>query len=678
MSKTETNSFKGTKGEDDNAIHVITMLAVGFIGTKLLMYKKWTLDMSVVAAASALYIVSEIVNIMNLKTQLSDMNVQVTRSSDGKIDQTQVDTLQKLKDSYEKVKASVKKRKMLQLGAAAAFGGATAIAAYQRLTEDGQLAHCQAGITTAQAELVTCSTEKTAEAKAAEATCTVGVTCAAAVALEKEAADCQICGAALTDLAAGLATTKAKSEIPSPSMSQAATVAPLDTSDKAKVVAPCTGATSSGIKSSKVVPSCTTYLTNKELNKGFGSAFVEAAGNFNIPGLEKMLFTNTVNQVPKNMSIDPTLSQRNFLKKIMDTLFPRAEAGMMSMLGLGAGAAAAFAVTKLKMSQTIDTYMFTPGGRIIAWGVMTGAALLGAQASQKEIDKIDGYITKIDQMLKDLATLKSGIKSNDVSEQQIKLAAFQANQAQELQLNPNASVKTDCLTSMGSGNCTALSDQIKNMPGFVNLPESFKTIASQAATVGDGLSGTNSISASTLTAAGKLAGNQNAISKLAANTKNKLNENLAKNGKPKIDFNKEENNLLGQLKAQTAKVLSGRGMSPSAFLSSTGLGSLAGTSANAAIGATSGAGAKKASSSLGGAPSANGASAKNKDLAFDFKEAKDGAAGLAADGAPKEEKFDIGSNDINTNSGESIFQVISNRYIKSGYPKLLDEIPVNK
>ena len=59
---------------------------------------------------------------------------------------------------------------------------------------------------------------------------------------------------------------------------------------------------------------------------------------------------------------------------------------------------------------------------------------------------------------------------------------------------------------------------------------------------------------------------------------------------------------------------------------------------------------------------------------LDFKEAQAANAGSAS-GAGKEDKFNIGTNDINTHSGESIFQVISDRYIKSGYSKLFEVIP---
>lgn len=665
LKKTETHKFEGTK--EDGALQIITMLAVGVIGTKLLMYKKWTLDMSVVAAASAAYIAAEIINIMNLKNQLSDMDVQVTKRSDGKMDQAQIETIEKLKESYEKVKKSVKTRKTLQLGAAAIFAGAAGIAAYQRYFDELNFSSCEAGILQAQAELATCVIDQNALATAA-------ATAGASYPFLKQAAECGACSTTLGTLATELVATKTKSEVPGPSLTKATIVVPKDGADETLTVTPCAGIVDNGIKSTKVVPACTTYINGKKLNQAYG-AFAEVAGGSDTRkgfSLEKMLFVNAADQLPKRMSVDPSIASRSFLQKMMDTVFPRAEAGMMAMLGLGVGAAASFFLAKTTVSQTIDKYLFTPGGRIVAWGILAAAALLGAKASQGEIDKIDGHLARIDQMLKDMNTLKSGIKSNNVNEQQIKLAAFKANQQQDIPLTTNNNEKTDCLLASGGGSCTPLSDTIKAMPGFTNLPDSFKSIASQSAQLGDGLSGTNSISGSTLTSAASLANKHAAIAKLGNSIKNKINDKLSKAGKQKIDFDKEEKGLWNQLKAQTSKALQSKGMSGGAFLSGTGISPI---STSAAIAATPAYKPKIAPAVAAVAPASS--ESKDKDFSLDFNESPGYASGAGGSDA-KEPTFDIGSNDINTDSGESIFQVISNRYIKSGYPKLLDEIPVKK
>jgi|GEM_PF-760787 len=659
--KTDTHSFEGTKGKEDNALHIITMLAVGFIGTRLLMYKKWTTDMSMVAVASVAYIGAEIINIMNLKKQISDMHVDLTKSSDGKIDQAQIETLQKLRESYEKVKASIKTRKMLQMGAAAIYVAAAGVAAYLRLTEEGQLASCTAGIASATEKLTVCADSA--------ASTGVGVT---------EAANCTACAASLAHLQSSLATAKAKDEIPAPSLTKASMGEVQDAANQAQAEIPCTGVIATGIKTSFVTPACTTYILNKKLNKGFGNAFVDTASNdLKVPGLDKIFYVQS-GLIP-HMSIDPTIHQRNALQKALDLLFPRAEAGLPAMLGLGVGAVAAFAASKFAIGAKIDMYMYTPGGRIIAWGIMAAAAMLGAKASQDEMDKIDDHIKKIDKILAEMNALQKGIQANNVNEQQIKLAGFNANTMSDVSLSGNPAVKTDCLSNGSNGACASLENQLVSMPGFANLPDSFKSIASQTAKIGEGLSGTNVISGSTLSSLGNIGGKANAISRLTDNVKNKLNGTLAKNGKGQIDFDKEEKKLTDQLKNETLKAFKSKGYSTGDFIKNAGLSNAVEAKAKSSIASS---GSKKPA--FGGAvavPSA--AQKKDKSFDLDFKEsgAEVGIAGAEGAGgaqASAEEKYDIGQNDINTNSNESIFEMISNRYIKSGYPKLLEEEAVKK
>lgn len=651
--KTESHDFKGTKGSEDNALNIITMLAVGVIGTKLLMYKKWTMDMSVVAAASAAYIIAEIMNIMNLKKQISDMHVDLTKSSDGKIDQAQIETLQKLRESYEKVKSSVKTRKMLQMGAAAIFAGATAVAAYQRLTEEGQLASCEAAMLQAQTELTTCLSSSTIA--------------------PSEATACTKAQGEVTTLQGLVPKIKVGSEKISPSLATEWLVEPMQKTAETVTASPGVGGFAAHAKG-LVQTACSTYYATKTMNKAVGNPIQAVSGMEKQNVLEKQLYS----QMSSPTLIIP--KSKTLAEKFLDGIFPRAEAGMLSMLGLGAGAAAAFFSAQTAIGRKIDMYMYTPGGRIIAWGIMTGAALLGAQASQSEIDKIDENLKKIDKILADLNALQKGVKANTFNEQQLKMAGFNGNFSTDLELNPNANVKTDCLSNGSNGSCASLESQLKEMPGFAGLPDSFKSIASQSAKIGDGLSGTNGVGGSTLSGISNMAGKQNAISKLANNVKSKLNDQLAKNGKGKIDFDKEEKKLMGDLKNDVSKALRGKNMSGGEFLASSGMSGMADSHAKAVAATAS---VKKSLSSgfgSGAGASAPPAGNKDKEFSLDFKEEGVAEAGFVAAGDANspaaEAQYDVGQNDINTNSNESIFQMISNRYIKSGYPKLLEEEPV--
>lgn len=646
LTKTESHQFEGTD-KGDSAIQTITMIAIGFVGVRLMRFKKWTPDMMVVAAASAAYLAANIANILSLKKQIKDMEAKVTKRADGKVDQTQIEILQKLKESYEAAKKSLQTTKNLQLGAAAIFAAATATAAYQRLTEEGQKKNCEFSIVNAQTEL---------------AACAVSATIAAS-----EASSCAVCNAQLTDFGAGIATTgDTLPPLPTTSYQKAMADMPKDARLSQQAGLVCGGAIASGIKSKSVPHACATYLTTKNADKAYTDVLIS-----NFTNSKKMLLSGIPDLTNQIASKKVNYSKiRTQLQKALDIFFPRAEAGWLPLLGLGAGAATALLAAESAMMKTVDQVIYTPGGRIIAWGLMTGAALMAASSTQGEIDKTEQNIEKIDRILKDLNTLQKGIKGSNVSEQQIKIVDPNRNFSENLQLSINPNLKTDCMVGTSNNNCNPIVDQVRNMPGFSELPDSLKALASQSGKLGEGLSGANSISAATLMSVGQMAGKQSAISSLAKSIKKKLNEEIAKSGKPIIDFNKHEKNLWNQMKSNTGIALKKSGMTGGAFLSSTGIAPISSalTASNTPL---------KMSPPRGAPNSSQSEKNKNKegefmlDLSDNSSDLTTGTGGLEAAGS-----FDIGSNDINTNSEASIFQVISNRYIRSAYPKLLEEIPI--
>jgi hypothetical protein len=302
-----------------------------------------------------------------------------------------------------------------------------------------------------------------------------------------------------------------------------------------------------------------------------------------------------------------------------------------------------------------------------------GAAASGASiATNNEIHNAKENIRKIDKIISDLETLKAGVKIQEKEEQYILLNNFPVGFDQDIKLNPDPSVTTDCLTGGGSSTCPPLPDNFKGMPGFSDLPDSFKSVVSQTVKFGNGLGGKNSFSAETLSNASALGGKLGAITKLKKSIQTKINNDLKKRGKPTIDFDKNGKNLWANLKSKTADILKSKNMSPGTFLAGTGLSPI--SDAGAAVAKMPTENKKAMPSGATALPSSAGA--KEKGLDFDFKETPAAQAAAVASGdSVHNEKFDIGTNDISTNSSESIFQLISNRYLKSGYPKLLDEIP---
>lgn len=663
LTRTETQNYQGTKNDDNNAdmISVITGLAVGAVAARLLMYEKWTTDMSIVAVAALAYTAAEIMNILDLKKQIDDMTVQVTTRTDGKVDQTQIDLLQKLRDSYEKVKNAAMNKKNLLEAAAAAYAVAEGVAIWQRFTDDGQYASCEAALIRASGVL--------------DGTC----------ALETEAgtvAPCEACDAGLKAMAASLKANKATEEVTGPSAAKKVEYLKFTattTGQKGELKLTCTKSASAVTQGGTAMSACETYFASTKVVKAFGSMSI-AAASYNpskANNLEKMLFANSIKiESPKNMTADPNLQLRNLLRKALDVLIPSAEAKSGIMAVLGGATGAIFAVNSKALGETIDSMLFTPGHRMIMWGTAWGLTRMAIVATEEQIAKTEDHIAAIDQTLKDMRTLQAGIKASNVTVQQLSMAGLQAVQSVPLSNDP--AFTTGCLTGSSNTNCPSLSNQIANMPGFSGLPSSFQTITSQIANLGNGLSGTNSISSGTMTAAGNIGNQGRAIGNIVDKLKTQLNDSLTKSGKPAINFAAEEKKFLDKLNAKTADALKSKGMTAGSFLASAGLSPF--SNANAAVATHPKANPTKAAA--GGVPvAAAAASAKEKGFELNLNDAQNAQAALAdASGGAKakEEKYDMNLDDINMNKSESIFKLISNRYMKSGYPRLLDEIPVAK
>lgn len=654
-SKTEKHTFD--KIEDSDMLASITMLATGVIGGRMAAsYRPITTDVMIAAAGGAAFIAGEVMSNMAFKKKMEDMTAEITRKSDGKIDQAQIQRLEDLKKSYQEAKKTTGTKKMLQLAAAATFAAAAATAVYLAFQEDAMDAACTGAIATAKTGLASCASASATGVGASEGAA---------------------CGECIPHLANYFATYKVidvKAKVPAPSLAKDAQIKPLEAKIKIPPCPEAAGATAKAIMSG-VQSACAPALSFKMMMQTASATPGKAVNN------DSKILNNILFGGQRKIAYDYSKWQSNesnsTLYKILDLMFPKAEASWLPLLGLGAGALASFFLISGSLGVAIDTQMYVPTNRAIAFGVLAGLSYMASNSSQSQMDKMDKNIAKIDAILKDLNALQNGIKMNTIQEQQVRMAGFNTNGQAEVEVGLNPSIKTDCMTSNSNTNCTPLSDQMKNMPGFSELPDSFKNIASQSAKMADGLSGTNAVSGSTLSTAAGLASKQNAIAKLLGNTQKKLNERLLASGKSAIDFDKEQKKLLGEWNNETAKVLKAKGVSAGDFMASIGASPISGASKAATAGVEHS--AKKTAYVPGAAGVAPGAVDK-KDKAFDldFKESAESngalAGGAAGDG--KEEKYDIGQNDINTNIDQSIFQMISDRYLKSGYPKLLEEEPI--
>lgn len=677
LTKTATANFTGTADSDDTtAWNIVMMLVIGTVGAKLLTYTKWTPDMSMVAIGSTAYLVGEILNIANMKDQMSSLNQQFIETTDTsnkaqKTKEAQIDALQKLKDSYKKARESLEQRESLEHASLTLFEAAAVTATYNAMTLDGTFATCTAGTASAIAALGTCFTEQTALAAklTAAAAETLGGTLFFAQKATAEAVSCSACATAVTAFQSLLVSVEAKTKVPGFSAEKALVITPADSDNEVLAVATCAPTIAAGIKSGMVTSACTGYLTSKVISQSYGAASLLLQNKSINPKLERLLFPSFLNSLDsENMLIvDQSAGYKKMLEKVLDVFIPKAEANYLSLFGLVPGVYAAFGAATKAFSLALDKMLFDPGGRVVAWMVMSIMTEAQLQNVSQQKGKIDENIAKIDKILNDMNTLaKDGTTTDNPDpggKNRVYLPLPPMTSVDRV-VNKDPKVKTDCLTA----DCNSLPTNYASMPEIAGLPGGIGSLYGSAMTLGNGLSNTNKISGSTMATANSIGAQSNAIKKLMDQMKAKYNDSLTKAGKPAIDFDKVAKDTMNKFKSDVAGAFKSKGVTPGAFLAGMGISSASASVANVAATSKS-AGAKKVAS-----PSIFGGAPAPKGLDFNFKE-KAAAGDVAKDSASKLDGLELGSNDIHTDSGESIFKLISDRYFKSGYPKLLEEIP---
>jgi len=648
--KNADGSYQRTKTVDladvsngDTAMNFITMLAIGVVGMKLLTYQKWTTDMTVAAAAGAAYIIGEVMNMFQTKKDMEATSASVTLRSDGKVDSTQVEYIKKLKESYEEIIKSLKTKKTLQTAAFAGFLAAAGIAAWQMFSEEGKYLSCEAAILQSEASLTACMAEGA-----------LGVTAA-------ESAACKACLPIVKKLSGELKAIKAKEMKPGPSAALEVASLPIETSADADNKLPCTGGQSAVIKGS-VMGGCTPYLIEKKVNKAFGAPIkVSYVDNLNL-----ILFPKP--KLISEIKIENQSKVKLFLKNAIETMIPSAKAGMMSMLGLAGGAAAAFFLASSEISLYVDQYLFTPKYRLMIWGAFGLMTKMAMSATDEKIAEAEKNIEKLDKILNETSKLNQGVKGSNptITSPQIFTGSV-ATQDQSF----SDGQKTGCIAGSTSSGCKSLTTAASTSTGFSSLPAGLQDVASQVTGLGDSLSGKSSLSAAGLNSAASIGSKAAALAKNLKKQQIAINDLLKKKGKEPIKFDGEMQKARAGMLSAVKNSLNKKGTTAGGFLNSIGMSVPSNSEVKPETGLDGLAIPKE--NVAGGA----GVMPENKEtMNFGFDEAP--GAGDAGGATAKNDEFggaayDIKGNDIH-DDGASIFEIISTRYLKSGYPKLLEEV----
>lgn len=644
---------------DTNILNSITMLAVGLIATRLYKYKMTT-DIALSAAGGLAYIYGEVSSTGKFKELKNDLQIEVEGLSGGQQNQAQVDYLRGLKKSYTDASDILKEKKTLQLASATAFASAAVVGLVMEKMEKAAFDACTSEVAKAQ---MACSNRLALDPAFQQLGMYIhSYKSVRRVAAAREWPESSERGnqnvkqqRIKMDQNVESLSTYLTSEVAL--ALNTATYSTPPTSDATLMVA-CQPATSSnGIKTA-----CMKLSKLLEENESSAAgAFNGSSWVYDSSFLQK-LFEPTFITSAEDSRINP-----NYFEKLINLAMPKAEASSMGlMLGLG-GAAAGFVLNNLApaLGATVDEFLLTPSKRAIVWGALGAITLMASQSTQAEIDKIDVNTKKIDKILNGFQV--NQIKKSNIVENILNAIISKVNAGTTKVLPTTTSevatqsappARMPCLAGPGDTNCPSLTSRLNSAAGFKYLPSSFQNVVGQITHLADQMSGSSSITPKTMALAKSIAGLQPAISDLVIKTQKDLDNREMKNGvrRPDLARIQRQAHFFAKLNSTTASVLQKKETTPIAFLASYGGTAMPKTDASS----------NPAASALKKVEPITTADVQTF-VAGEIKSAED--SGVIAEVEKKNYKV----NDINTNKDESIFSVISNRYLKSAFPKFFGE-----
>lgn len=680
IASSTTQSVEGKDLKSDSWAATLAMVAIGLVTSRLVSCKM-TVDMGLAAAGGVAFIAGEITSFVKLRKALKGFKAEIDYLAGKEKFDAQRMALLKIREGYVKALETAEMKKKLQIAAAAAFAAAAAAAGMAGMSEANGLVAC------------------TTATSAAEGQCHVmySGSCAAGGSCYAPFLSGAVSGAAAkVKIIAGNVARK----IPGLSSAMEAKQIALDSTDIASLTSSAAQCPAFSIP----VATCSSFFGLRKINTGVCA----------IPP------TVIVNNKSQYRTIEDLRNTNpSYWNRFLNILMPEAKAFGLGVLGIAASAAIKYVLaTSAAIATKIDMFLHESFNRMKIWIALAGLTYMASNKTQEVIDQLKGYIAQIDGVLAGYEEQKLGQDIASGTKPQLPVSNFSENKKNEeiklpggkesgINLNGGSSTKTDtgsknsinsdynigektpCLAGEKAGKCNSFGQMITNSSNFSKLDPKMQQQFQNIARTMDKLSGTDTISSGTLA-------DLNSIAKNSATNISSLKEDLIKKYKiPKEelkDIDKNQNELLDavnkELKKQntTAQKMyaSFNDVNPAGFnsnkdgksadsskaeLASLGNIDQLGLGHNSALGGLF-SGSNQAKDKDGTDHSAAQSEVKVEDEKKVDADQIHEIAGQFGDN----EFIDLskmgGNLDINKDDQTSLFQVISNRYQKTGYNRL--------
>lgn len=705
INSVRAESVKTEKINDKDLMGTLTMTVVGVLTKRMYTYKPTT-DIWLAVAGAVTFLAGEVMAFIGLKDVLKGMEEQITRDKAGNVNKEQIESIERLKKTYEEAKKTANTKKMLQMAAAAAFAAA-AVAAYTMAAGDlATLTACTTGISGALTSIATLTAQCEAEASSpSPPTSAMGNACLAEIA---------VCTPTINTYQTSLMAYELNRQATAPSAPALSTVNGQEaalTGQLASVQGTCPLRTkaSAGI----LAGGCSSLVAKNLMGESGGLGLVTSIAHNNnmlkdLPFMYKQEFLKKGISERQIASVieSNTPKADGFLMKIVDVFFPQAKAELFSAMGIASSLAISFLLaTSVTLGPAIDMFMLIPQKRAIVWGILSGLTFAATTSTNNVISQIESNIKKIDEILKAMYAMADGATGTNIdktgmpsptgaTQSTLKPAingAANAINYEAVDLSNAVNGTLPCGTGEEGQKCKPFDDVVKELPSYAGLNTESQLQLSSIMKTADGMSGKTTISAATLNNASKLAGQSNALKSAMDKARAASAESLKKSGS-KFNIDAESKKLSDQMEKAINDNLKKSNTNAAGMVASLSGGKFGGGSATANTSASDAAARKaeadelaaalaRAKAGAGGANAINLNSGTSDKMDLGLTGVDNGSNGkmsaeeLAAFNAAAKKStgniddYDI-KNDISKDTGANIFELISNRYQQSGYPRL--------
>ncbi len=686
---------------------LVMLLGVGaYIGT-IWKYRKWTMDMKIATAAAAIMTGAVIYAITQARSKITDKEYKIEIREDGTVNNMQADAIREQAKSYRTLESLAGIKWKIEAAGAAAFTAAAVVSVVQ----DRKLKASQAACTAAVAADVTCPGASGAVMNLNAAEAGSGVA-PSGVEFTKIMAANQAAKAAITTCTTAKAPCLAATiemDAVTTGIDQASLEASLPAAQMASVIAPTERLHLADVDLYQSY--MTGMIAQNEINElwsfesrnfPYESLFLAKSSHENfaltsyLQKFEEQRFYQgelsslTIDKAQAmgaqaNTYMDQKLRLRlsentkRLQNILLDWIFPSAQAWTMKEFGLAGGVAVAAAMMFRKQAQIFDRWMAVPRNRQYVFAGSAAIATAAAVISKKSEGTYKENAEKLEGMLKEIERLQGmplGYTAPPKTSTGFNDGLTPRNvQSSRLALDGG---KTSCMIGQPTGSeaCRSFESEIKKETALGDMGDTMANLATLTGSTADGFMGTDSLSGATLDNINQLAASQAVADEALRQARDSYNKLREKNGEKPLDFVKLSSDFLDGVKKATIRNLEEDANGSRRLMASLG------GAGNIPLGKPI---EEKAAESVEsaivdgkGVAAGNKAPEGNFDFSFGFDDSGNQDDLLANavygdDGMLIDIKNDFEStDDIVSNRDVSLFQIISVRYLKSGFPRLFE------